>query len=76
MKVNIAAAALAVNLGEGDAALWWTSLLHKRIDGCGTEPDWNDWIVDCESQIEFRQLLDLYERGIQTLELPDPFPWE
>jgi len=36
--------------------------LRKRIDGCTLAegiPDRNDWIVDCETQLEVRELLDL-----------------
>jgi hypothetical protein len=75
MKLYIGAAAVAVNLGDGDAALDILERLDRRVDGCGTEPDRSDWIVDCESQLEFRELLDLYRRGIETLPLPDPIPW-
>ena len=76
MKVTIGAAAFAVSLGDGETALSITSTLHRRIDGCGTHPDRNDWIVECATQVMFRELLALYERGIATLPLPDPFPWE
>lgn len=76
MRLTVGVAAIAVNLGDGDAALSIMNLLDRRIDGCGTESDRSDWIVDCESQVGFRELVALYERGIQTLPLPDPFPWE
>jgi len=33
--------------------------LRKRVDGCGTSPDGNDWIVDCTNQIKIRALVDL-----------------
>lgn len=75
MKVTLAAAAIAVRLGAGDTALAITSTLHRRIDGCGTSADRDDWIMDCGSQTGFRGLLDLYERGVENLPLPDPFPW-
>ncbi|MGB7860685.1 MAG: hypothetical protein WBM90_09330, partial [Acidimicrobiia bacterium] len=75
MKLTIVAAAISVNLGNGETALAITGSLHNRIDGCGATADGNDWIVDCESQIGFRSLLDLYERGVATLPLPKPFPW-
>lgn len=75
MKLTIGAAAVAVNIGEGDVALDILESLDRRIDGCGTEPDRGDWIIDCDSQLEFRELLGLYKRGIETLPLPDPIPW-
>ncbi len=33
--------------------------LLTRVDGCGTGPDRNDWIVDCAAQTEIRSLIDL-----------------
>lgn len=75
MKLTVGAAALAVNFGDGDLALDILDSLDRRVDGCGANPDRSDWIVDCQSQLGFRQLLDLYRRGIETLPLPDPFPW-
>lgn len=73
MKVTVVSAAIAVNLGNGELALGILGLLDKRIDGCGDTPDQNDWIVDCDAQVKFRTLLDLYRRGIATLPLPNPF---
>ena len=35
--------------------------------------DRNDWITDCAAQEEFLELLDLYERGIETLPLLAPW---
>jgi len=35
--------------------------IRSRMDGCGTvpgSPDRNDWIVDCEAQLELRALID------------------
>jgi|FLYL01.1.fsa_nt_gi hypothetical protein len=75
MKLTIGAAAVFVRFGDAETALSITSRLHHRVDGCGAAPDRSDWIVDCDSQVEFRQLLGLYERGVATLPLPNPFPW-
>lgn len=75
MKLTIGAAALAINLGEGELALSVLDTLGRRIDGCGTAPDRSDWIVDCDAQLKFRELLGLYRRGIETLPLPNPIPW-
>ena len=71
LKLTVGAAAVAVHLGDGDTALAILDRLERRIDGCGTVPDRNDWIVDCGSQLGFRELLALYRRGIETLPLPD-----
>jgi hypothetical protein len=32
-------------------------VLHARVDGCGDQPDRNDWIVDCGAQVEIRELV-------------------
>lgn len=75
MKSVLVAAAVLVNFGQGDAVLALTATLHPTIDGCRAAPDASDWIIDCDYQIGFRTLLGLYERGVATLELPQPFPW-
>jgi hypothetical protein len=33
--------------------------LRRRVDGCGSGPDGNDWIVDCTAQVEIRGWIDL-----------------
>jgi len=33
--------------------------LRKRVDGCGSRPDKNDWIVDCAVQKRIRGYIDL-----------------
>jgi len=65
------AANLMVRLGQRDRALAFTTSLDKRIDGCGSQADFNDWIVNCDSQTEFRELLELYERNVGEMVLPD-----
>jgi hypothetical protein len=32
--------------------------LARRFDGCGTLPDHNDWVIDCDVQLDIRTLLD------------------
>jgi len=32
--------------------------LRRKVDGCGTTADANDWIVDCAAQLEVRALID------------------
>lgn len=73
MKLTVAGASISVNRGYVDLALSIVSSLDRRVDGCGGAPDRSDWIVDCGSQIEFRELLALFTRGVRTLPLPDPF---
>lgn len=45
--------------GHVDQALTKLNNLRKHIDGCGGTPDNNDWIVDCDTQIFIRGLLDI-----------------
>jgi hypothetical protein len=33
--------------------------LRRTIDGCGSSPDKNDWITDCQSQVDLRDVIDL-----------------
>jgi hypothetical protein len=33
-------------------------LLRRTVDGCGSVPDRNDWIIDCSSQVAVRGALD------------------
>jgi hypothetical protein len=45
--------------GNLKAALDKLGTLRRRIDGCGTSSDGNDWIVDCAVQLEIRMLVDI-----------------
>jgi hypothetical protein len=48
-----------VLMGDVEQALNELGHLRSKMDGCGTEPDNTDWIVDCTAQIQIRTLLDL-----------------
>ena len=45
--------------GDIGGALSTLQSLRKRIDGCGSKADKNDWIVVCPVQIEVRALVDI-----------------
>lgn len=45
--------------GHVNVALQKLENLRKHLDGCGTLPDNNDWILDCEAQVTIRLLVDL-----------------
>jgi hypothetical protein len=40
--------------------------LRKRVDGCGSEADQNDWIVDCTAQLQVRTLIDLFIANLEA----------
>ncbi|RLA39915.1 MAG: hypothetical protein DRR06_03925 [Gammaproteobacteria bacterium] len=33
--------------------------LRRKIDGCGTSADKNDWVTDCQSQLNLRAIIDV-----------------
>jgi hypothetical protein len=45
--------------GNRRSALDKLSTLRKRLDGCGTASDGNDWMLDCAIQTEVRLLIDM-----------------
>jgi hypothetical protein len=45
--------------GQTDQAIHHLENLRTHLDGCGATADNNDWIVDCDAQIQIRDLLDL-----------------
>ena len=49
----------AVASGNVSGAVQMLQDLRRRIDGCGTAGDRNDWIVDCALQVRIRELIDL-----------------
>ena len=40
--------------------------LRRKVDGCGTAADTNDWIVDCSAQLEVRARVELPGYGTLT----------
>lgn len=63
----------AVRLGRRQLALGVIDSILARTDGCGTQPDRNDWITDCVVQTEFRALLEIYRTNVAEMELPEPW---
>ncbi len=51
---------IEAEIAEGNTAAANRQLqnLRRRVDGCGTMADSNDWISDCTSQFEIRDLID------------------
>jgi hypothetical protein len=45
--------------GKVAAAIQQLENLRRRMDGCGTASDSDDWILDCASQAQIRSLIDL-----------------
>jgi Bacterial Ig domain len=44
--------------GDLDGARTELENLARKVDGCGDEPDTNDWITDCTAQLRVRGLID------------------
>jgi hypothetical protein len=44
--------------GDNEQAIIELQSLRRRVDGCGASADKNDWIIDCDAQLEVRELLD------------------
>jgi hypothetical protein len=59
MTVRLAAIERRIAKGDPQHAIRLLDNLRRRLDGCGTSPGRNDWIVLCRSQISFRGLIDL-----------------
>jgi hypothetical protein len=49
---------LSLTAGRTWPALILLAVLHLGLDGCGAAPDRNDWIVDCDAQVEVRTLVE------------------
>ena len=45
--------------GKIDQALQELQNLRRRVDGCGSTADTNDWITDCAAQLQVRALIDM-----------------
>jgi hypothetical protein len=44
--------------GDIDAALLKLQALRNFVDGCPFTPDANDWVLDCDAQLQVRVLID------------------
>jgi hypothetical protein len=45
--------------GKIEQAISRLTSLRGHLDGCGTVPDTNDWIITCPEQLKIRELVDL-----------------
>jgi len=52
--------------GHREAALKEIALLRKRVDGCGTLADGDDWITSCPEQGTVRDLLDVLATNLAS----------
>jgi hypothetical protein len=55
-----------IEKGKIEQAIKELQHLRMRVDGCGTEADLNDWIVDCAVQLQVRTVLDLFIANLQA----------
>jgi hypothetical protein len=44
--------------GDVEQAMSLLRNLRRRMDGCGSLPDVNDWIADCAAQLAVREAID------------------
>ncbi len=58
MTTALASAESSVLAGQASSALTTLQDLRTRVDGCGTSPDADDWILDCAAQVKVRVLID------------------
>ncbi|MCI0677128.1 MAG: hypothetical protein L0Y42_15305 [Phycisphaerales bacterium] len=59
LLTHLEAVEARVASGQIAQAVRLLSSMRMRVDGCGVGPDPNDWIVDCPSQIQIRDFIDL-----------------
>jgi hypothetical protein len=55
-----------VGQGKIQQAIKMLEDLRERVDGCGTEPEPGDWIVECTAQMEVRALIDLFITNLMS----------
>ena len=66
MLAELDAVEQRVAKGQLASALKQLALLRVHVDGCGTVPSGDDWIVDCPTQVEVRAFLDLLVSNLQS----------
>lgn len=59
MSSLLDAAESRIAKGHGAGEIGTLQMLRKRMDGCGTQRDHDDWIIDCAVQIQIRTLVDV-----------------
>jgi Bacterial TSP3 repeat len=52
--------------GKVDQALSQLDAISQKLDGCGTQPDGNDWIIDCTAQVQIRHLVDILVTNLMS----------
>lgn len=52
--------------GDIEGAISLLRNLRRKVDGCGSLPDRNDWIVDCAAQLEVREAIDRLLAGLEA----------
>jgi probable HAF family extracellular repeat protein len=72
VRASVFALDLAVRLGQRELALGLVSQLESMMDGCGTKADRSDLITNCAAQVSTRERLDLLDRNLRVMDLPNP----
>jgi hypothetical protein len=55
-----------IAVGDYTTAIQKLRNLRQRVDGCGSKPDKNDWIINCSTQIQIRSLIDELISNLRT----------
>jgi dipeptidyl aminopeptidase/acylaminoacyl peptidase len=58
MQALLASVEQSIFDGETAEAITKLQNLRRRVDGCGSAVDLNDWVVDCDDQVAVRYLID------------------
>lgn len=59
LLLRLATAEFAVLVGRTDVAIDIIASISTRLDGCGDEPDRDDWVRECDAQLDLRVLIGL-----------------
>ncbi len=58
MASRLAAVQKQIDSGKPSNAAHELGNLRRQVDGCGTKADKDDWIVDCDAQLDVRAMFD------------------
>lgn len=65
MLNELADAAQFLARGDSASAIDQLERLRRHLDGCGTSPGNNDWIIDCTAQFKIRGSIDIIRANLR-----------